>query len=813
MLLCLSHFAIGATSLYIQGNVANAVDKTPIANAHVMLNSNFITVTDEMGLFALDAKPGDTLRIEANSFEYLQQVVSGNEPVLMQFAMMPINVNLDEVVVRTRKYTKKDNPAVELAKELIKRRDEGKLDKLNSYGRTCTRRVAYGLNNFSAREDNHVLNRFPFLSQYADTVTIAHEQRPVLPISVTHSIVSQQGGKTVSKRDSTLSTSHAGLDENFDIKGIQNFLAKMIGEVDIFQNDVPFMNNRFVSPLSTIGTTYYKYFLGDTVNVDGDSCVQLEFTPFTPQAMGFNGRLYVTADSSLFIKRVELSLPKSINLNFTGDMTVTQTFDRAQQGTRLPKDEEMIVEFKIFKNAQSLYAQQNTAYSDYRFTTGASAPNFVSAGMEHLTSVDSLQNMLDKLRSNKRFFWSEFAMKAMVKGYVPTAAREQDSYFEVGPIFSVFSYNKLEGFRTRIGGRTTTKFSRHLFLNGYVAMGWKNFKVKYLARAVYSFTPKQQFIEEYPIRAITLLHHYDTYLLGHDFMSSQADNVLFSISRIPDDKRLYRRLTTLSYKHEILRNFIVDLSVGHKTYEATEFVPLVDGNGVERERYKAWQLGINLRYSPSEKYILSYEGRSQVTEDAPVFTLSHTFTPRDTKRGTRLSNRTEIGIQKRFWLSAAGYLDMIVKASKQWNKVHYLDLLIPNANFTYNIQPESFALLNIMEFINDQQLQWDITYQLNGAIFNRIPLFKKLRLREVVSFRGLWGSLKDENNPALDPALLRLPPEVVYQPMGKKPYMEMSIGICNILRILRIDYVWRLTYRDTPGVDRRGVRFMLHFSF
>lgn len=813
MLLCLSHLAIGATSLYVQGIVANAVDKTPIANAHVMLNSNIITVTDEVGLFALEAKPGDTLRIEANSFEHLQLVVSGNEPVLMQFALMPLNVNLDEVVVRTGKYTKKDNPAVELAKKLIKRRDKGKLEKIDFYSRTCTRRVAYGLNNFSARDDNHVLNRFPFLAQYADTVTIAREQRPVLPISVTHSIVNQQGGKTVSKRDSTLSTSHAGLDENFDIKGIQNFLAKMIGEVDIFQNDVPFMNNRFVSPLSTIGTNYYKYFLGDTVNVDGDSCVQLDFSPFTPQAMGFNGRLYVTTDSSLFIKRVELSLPKSINLNFTGDMTVTQTFDRTQQGTRLPKDEEMIVEFKIFKNAQSLYAQQNTTFSDYRFTTGASVPNFVSAGMEHLTSVDSLQNMLDKLRSNKRFFWSEFAIKAMMKGYVPTAAREQDSYVDVGPIFSAFSYNKLEGFRTRIGGRTTTKFSRHLFLNGYVAMGWKNFKVKYMARAIYSFTPKQQFIEEYPIRSITLLHQYDTYLLGHDFMSSQADNVLFSISRIPDDKRLYRRLTTLSYKHEILRNFIIDLSVGHNTYEATEFVPLIDGNGVERDRYKAWQIGINLRYSPSEKYILSYEGRSQVTEDAPVFTLSHTFTPRDTKWGTRLSNRTEIGIQKRFWLSAAGYLDMIVKASKQWNKVHYLDLLIPNANFTYNIQPESFALLNIMEFINDQQLQWDITYQLNGAIFNRIPLFKKLRLREVVSFRGIWGSLKDSNNPNLDPALLRLPPEVTYQPMGKKPYMEMSIGICNILRILRLDYVWRLTYRDTPGVDRRGVRFMLHFSF
>ena len=811
--LCLSSLVSGATTRYIQGCVTNALDKSPITNAHVTVNNKQVTITDDAGLFAIEAKTGDTISVEANSYEQHLLIIKGNEQVLIQFALMPLNVNLDEVVVRKGKYSKKDNPAVALAKQLIKRRDVGKLEKIDSYSRTRTRRVAFGLNNFSDRDDNHVLNKFPFLALYADTVTLDNQPRPVLPVSVTHTLVLEQGGKTVVRRDSTLCSSHAGLDESFDINGIQAFLNKMIGEVDIFQNDVPFMNNRFVSPLSTIGTTYYKYFLGDTVVVDQDSCVQLSFTPFTPQAMGFNGTIYVTTDSSFFVKRVELSLPKSINLNFTGDMMLTQTFERALLGTRLPKEEEMIVEFQIFKNAQTLYAQQNTIYSDYHLIGTSLSFSTYDMGLEHFTNVNNMQNMLDRLRSDRRFYWSEYAIKAMAKGYVPTAAREQDSYVDVGPIFSIFSSNKLEGFRTRIGGRSTTKLSPHFFLNGYVAMGWKDHKLKYQARAVYSFTPKQQFIEEYPIRAFTLLHQYDTHLLGHDFISSQADNILFSISRAPDNKRLYRRLTMFSYKYELIPNFIVDLSVSHNTYEGTEYVPFVNGNGVQLERYKMWQMGISLRYSPGEKYIISYEGRSQVTDDAPIFTLSHIFTPRNSKLGTRCSNRTELGFQKRMWLSAAGYLDVIVKATKQWNKVHYLDLIIPNANLTYNIQPESFALMNVMEFINDQQLHWDITYQLNGAIFNRIPLLKKLRLREVVSFRGLWGSLKDDNNPDLNPDLLRLPPEIIYQPMGKKPYIEMSVGIANILRILRLDYVWRLTYRDTPGVDRHGIRFQLSFSF
>ena len=779
----------------------------------VTVNNKHVYNTDDSGLFVVETNVGDTIRIEANNYEHQLYIINGKEPTLLQFALMPLNVTLDEVVVRAGKYSKKDNPAVELAKQLIKRRDEGKLEVLDSYSRICSRRVAFGLNDFSTRDDNHILNKFPFLAQYADTVTLDNRPRPVLPVSVTHALVFEQGGKTVARRDSTLSSSHAGLDESFDINGIQAFLNKMIGEVDIFQNDVPFMNNRFVSPLSTIGTTYYKYFLGDTVVVDRDSCVQLSFTPFTPQAMGFNGTIYVTTDSSFFVKRVELSLPKSINLNFTGDMMLTQTFERALLGTRLPKEEEMIVEFQIFKNAQTLYAQQNTVFSDYRFTSDNIASNIDVTNIEGYTTVGDMKLMLDQLRDDKRFFWLEYAIKAMAQGYVPTASRKSDSYVDVGPIWSIFSYNKLEGFRTRIGGRTTTKFSPHFFLNGYVAMGWKDHKLKYQARAIYSFTPKQQFIEEYPIRAFTLLYQYDTHLMGHDFISSQADNVLFSISRAPDDKRLYRRLTALSYKHELTKNLIIELSVNHNTYEATRFIPFNDGNDIQFDQYKAWQFGVNLRYSPGEKFVLSYEGRSQVTEDAPIFILSHYFTPRNTSKGTRLSNRTELGFQKRIWLSAAGYLDVIFKAAKQWNKVHFLDLLLPNANLTYNIQPESYSLMNVMEFINDQQLEWDITYQLNGAIFNRIPLLNRLKLREVVEFKGLWGNLKNENNPELNPDLFRLPPQVVCQPMGKKPYMEMSIGLTNILRILRIDYVWRLTYRDMPSVDRHGIRFQLGFSF
>ena len=113
--------------------------------------------------------------------------------------------------------------------------------------------------------------------------------------------------------------------------------------------------------------------------------------------------------------------------------------------------------------------------------------------------------------------------------------------------------------------------------------------------------------------------------------------------------------------------------------------------------------------------------------------------------------------------------------------------------------------------ITDQYVSWYVTYYLKGWILNRIPGIKWLKLREVVSFSGIYGNLTDKNNPTLTPGLFQLPEGTM--PMGNQPYMEASIGLENILKILRIDYYRRLTYLDNPGIKKGGVRIALRFSF
>ena len=285
------------------------------------------------------------------------------------------------------------------------------------------------------------------------------------------------------------------------------------------------------------------------------------------------------------------------------------------------------------------------------------------------------------------------------------------------------------------------------------------------------------------------------------------------LKRKKDDKIQYLRQSKFDYKLELENGFSVGAGFEHNIHEASDFLPFVDALGNRRANYKEAGFNVTLRYAPGEKFVQTRSYRFPINIDNPIITLSHTYLPKGFLGSQFEVNKTEIGVQKRFWFSAWGYTDVIVKAAKIWSKVAYPDLLIPNANLSYTIQPESYTLMNAMEFANDQNISWDVTYWLNGALLNYIPVLKKLKLREVVSFRGLYGSLSKKNDPTKNEDLYQFPLGTNCRGLGKKPYMEIGAGLDNIFTFLRVDYVWRLTYRDTPGVNKSGVRIQLHFTF
>lgn len=821
----------------ITGIVRDSVSLEPIPYAAIFFKgSDKGLLANENGEFNMTTSTNFiSLSVSTMGYKEKEVFVNKGKTNELVIKLVPTGVALKEVVVNYKKdkYSKKNNPAVIFMEKLRNRRKLYDPKNHDYYSFDKHTKINLGLNNFSEEQKkNWIMKKFSFIFDYLDTSEVSG--KPILNVSVKEKISTEYfRRKPHNEKELIRGNKSAGIDEVFDQESIQRFLEDVFREVNIFENDITIMQNRFVSPLSSIGENFYKYYLTDTIPIDGVNCIELSFVPFTPESFGFTGRIYVPVeDTTLFIKRVKLNVPKSINLNYVENIYMTQDFEKAPDGSRLKTKDDMTVEFQIMPSTQGLYARRLTKYRNHSFESPQNLEIFNQEGKTILAenalympdqfwndnrqipikeSENSISKMLVRLREVPAFYWTEKVVVTLISGYIPT--KEKNSKFDFGPMNTTISGNPVEGMRLRVGGMTTAHLSKNLFSRGYLAYGLKDKKMKYQAELEYSFNDKKYHSMEFPIHSIKASHSYDVDQIGQHYFFTNADNVFLALKRQSNDKMTYLRSSNLQYKLETQSGFSVTAGFKYDTQEATKWLPFVDGYGNIYKKYYEASFNLTLRYAPGEKFYQTKNYRIPINLDAPVFTLTQTFAPKGLMSSLSTINKTELSIQKRFWFSAFGYTDIILKAGKIWSEVNYPNLLIPNANLSYTIQPESYTLMNALEFANDQYLSWDLTYWANGAIFNRIPMLKYLKLREVFSFRGLYGKLSDQNNPEYNNSLFRFPTNTNCKPMEKKPYMELGVGLDNIFTILRLDYVWRLTYKEAPGVDKRGLRIQLHFTF
>lgn len=821
----------------IEGIVTDSISGEPLSYVSVFLKgSGQGTTTDDNGRFHVSTNDNFTsLQISTMGYTPREVFVNKGKTNRLKIAMSPTATMLEEVIVKPKKekYSKKNNPAVQLLERIRSKMHD--YDPLNHeyYSYDKYEKIVMALNDFSPEKKKGLMKgKFKFIFEFLDTSEVSG--KPILPISV-----KEKSSHVLNRRSPEAHKEviegfkRSGLDEMMDEESIQRFLEDVFREIDIYSDDIPLMQNRFVSPLSKIASNYYKFYL-DTVNLQGERCLELSFAPHNPESFSFNGRLYIPVqDTTLFIKKVVMNVPKAINLNYVKNIYIVQNFEKAEDGSRLKVSDDMTVEFQIIPGTQGLYARRQTGYRDFSFLKPAY--EFISyldkEGKQFYSDLAAIQpeqywhdhrqipikeneqamkKLLARLRQVPVFYWTEKVVTVLVAGYIKTG---KDSKFDFGPMNTTISANTVNGARFRVGGMTTSNLSKHFFARGYVAYGCKDHKFMYGGEAEYSFNEKKYHSREFPINSLKVEYKYDLDQLGQHYLFTNPDNIFLSLKRQPDNKVTYRRLARFEYTLERPGGFSVKAGLKHEIQYPTRWLPFENGWGDVYRHYSQSAFTLTLRYAPGEKFYQTKSERFPINMDAPVFQITQEYGPRGMFGSLFTLNKTEISVSKRFWFSAFGYTDIILKAGKIWSKVQYPSLMWPNANLSYTIQPESYTLMNAMEFANDQYLSWDITYWANGALFNRVPLLKYLRLREVVSFRGLYGKLSDRNNPALNNDLFRFPFDAFTQPMGKKPYMELGVGIDNILTILRIDYVWRLTYRDTPNVAKGGLRIQLHFTF
>ena len=799
------------------------------------------------GRFSIKRLNGEKLTFSAVGYQELTILIGPNTPSEMKITLKTDTKQLKGVTVKTKrsKYSRKNNPAVELMKRVIAAKKRTDLANHDYYQFNKYQKITFAINDIKPTElENEKLKKKKWLINQIETCP--YNNKIILPLSVDETVtrnIYRKDPKT--EKSIIMGQSSSGVNDLIETGDIlNNVLKDVFTDVDLYDDQIRLLQYPFTSPIGKDAISFYRFYIVDTVYVDRDKCFHLQFLPNNQQDFGFRGEIWILADSTLHVKRCNLTLPKKSDVNFVDNLQIIQEYTRLPEGDWALTTDDMFVEMSIAKFLTKAIVIRTTRMSDYAFDElpdklfkGKTKVLHESNAMmrdeafwdkyrsvELTKSESSMDAFINNLSQQKAFKYIIFGVRAFIENFVETGSQNHPSKVDIGPINTMISSNFIDGVRTRISAQTTANLNPHWFLSGYYARGWDSRKNYYKGELTYSFNKKEYLPREFPKRTLTFTSTYDVCSPSDKFMHTDKDNVFTALKWTKVEKMMFYNRQQLSFEREEEWGFRTTISLKTEENEACGdlfFKPLsmvgMEDAMIGQGKFRTTEARIELRYAPGETFINTKQRRLPVNLDAPVFTLSHTTGIKGFLGGDYDYNFTEASIYKRLWLNSWGKIDILAKGGIQWNKVPFPLLIMPAANLSYIISDETFNLINNMSSLTTDTQALTYRGNLNGKIFNRIPLLKKLKWREWLGIKCLWGTLTDKNNPTLaanagDGMLMEFP-EGSYIMDSKRPYIELIAGIHNIFKIIHIQYVHRLNYNHLPTATKNGVRLMMRLTF
>ena len=823
-------------------------DSIPYASA-IYRGHNVAVASNINGQFTIARHEGWVLTFSAVGYISKSITITSSTKQNFNVKLKPDTKALKEVVVKTkrRRYSRKNNPAVELMKKVVEAKKRTDLDNRDYYQYNKYQKLTLALNDITPEKlEDPKMKKKPWLKDQVEKCE--YNGKLILPISVDETVTQKIYRKHPhSEKNIVKGQNSTGVNDLFQTGDILNTVLKdVFSDVNIYDDQIRLLQYPFTSPIGKDAVAFYRFYIMDTLYVERDKCIHLHFLPNNQQDFGFRGDIYILADSSYQVKRCELTIPKKSDVNFVENMKIVQEFTQLPDSTWVLSVDDMLAEIKLASFIKEAAVIRTTRLTDYAFDPlpkqlfkgKAKDVKEADAMMRDeafwnkyrqvsLTKSESkMDAFVNNLSQIKGFKYIIFGLKALIENFVETG---NPSKVDIGPINTMLTSNPVDGLRTRISAQTTAKLNPHWFASGYFARGWKSEKNYYKADLTYSFNKKEYLPREFPKRTLTLSSTYDIMAPSDKFMKTDKDNVFTSFKWSKVNKMMFYNRQEIKYEREEDWGFKTTLGFKAEENEGAlglNFTPLsqysqkyTDGNVLlepNSNKFRTSEFHAEFRFAPGETYINTKQRRLKINLDAPVFILGHTIGVKGFLGGDYRYNFTEASIYKRFWMKSWGKIDCYLKGGIQWNQVPYPLLIMPETNLSYIIQDETFELIDNMEFLNDRFASLYISWDFNGKIFNRIPLLKKLKWREYIGFRCLWGGLSDKNNPFLEQNaqsdILMLFPEGCHVMDSKKPYYELSVGIHNIFKLIHVEYVRRLNYHY-ENTHKDGIRFMVRMTF
>ncbi|HXB35023.1 MAG TPA: DUF5686 family protein [Puia sp.] len=827
---CLS--ALGQ-SRALSGRILDSATRQPVPKASIMaVGTSRGTLSDTTGRFHF-VLPGKAQRIRVTAAGYAPVTLlvdSSTEPLTILLSVS--YVSLQQVVIdRKKRYRNRHNPAVDLIREVIAHKPENAPTSYPyvSYHQYDKVRV---LTDRPPRiiTEGKLFKKYRFLFT-PDTTLVPGKRLVPAYLEETYSRNYERTNPD-RKKEIILGHKRVDLGQYIDMSGVSAIMNRLYQDFTVYDNTMLVFTLQFMSPVAKLGPDLYEYFIRDTIEENGVRLVRVNFIPRNPQDLLFSGNLYITLDGSYAIKKAELEAGSHSNVNWVRSFVVRQTFEKGPGGRYYRSQSDLLSYFSLTRNNLGLYGQHVIVSSDVSDSTlpdeafrglpidttlaSVPLPDSIWTGMRPIpltASEDRTYRNTDsllKMRSYRRLMdWITFA----------TVGYKSAGVFDIGPVGNFYSFNSLEGSRYQVGGRSNVKLSTRWFTDDYVAYATGDQRWKYHASATYSVNHKS--IYAYPFHYIQASFLHDIRNPGAENLFATDNSFLGSFSRGIGGKWLYTDVGNLSYIREFGDHFSYNFGGKYWRQQPAQDLYYIyqqpDGISDSIHQLTTTQLSVTLGWSPHQQFYQGHNYRRIINTQYPTFSLQYAVGIKGLLGGQYMYNAFHLGIAKRWYLAPVGFMDIRFNAGYITGNLPFPLLIIQPANPSFFYSFNGYNLMNVEEFITDHYASLNVDHYFNGFFLNKIPLLKKLRLREVVEGKILFGGVRPENNPATNPEQMKFPLNdqgvLTTYALGSQPYLEAGVGIYNILNIIRIDFVRRFTYLQHPGISTNGLRLSTGLNF
>jgi hypothetical protein len=813
----------------IKGRVTDASNGDPIPFASVGLKGlPYGTNTNFEGQFELKAKSlSDSLFVSFVGYKRKIKKVARIPNQVIDFQIEPAQKALAEVIVYSG-----ENPVNKVLRKLQANKLKNDRSKLSAYEYDSYSKIELDVDNISDK-----FREKKFMKEIETSIQkfqkIAGEDgKLVIPTYISEAISKFYFLSSPNrKREEILKTNIKGV-------GVQEggFVSQLLGgnlfaNYNFYQNFVPFFGKDFASPIGEGWKANYRYFMGDTLNVDGHICYQIDYEPKNPMDLLFSGQVWIDTTSFALVQ-IDASVGKEANLNFIDKIRISQELEQTSEGAWLPAKTRFLIDVEeITKNSAGMLLK-----------ILVSNKNFVVNKPHETAFYDLMSEVAEDHKEPNPDFWKYARHESLnnqdyeafalvdsvrnlptVKTYVEIAELILSGYkkfndIEVGPYISSIAFNKVEGARFRVGFRTNANFDKNWILRGNVGFGTKDLVPKYALEVNYLFSKKKWTIAG-------LKHSYDIERVGLTPELIGDNRLFYAFTRWGAfSGAFFRRSSEAFFNTELTKGFSINTSLVTRSFEPLfrfyyRTQPELGMSSPVKDNLQETFLTVQLRFAKNENFIMNGNERITLsTKRVPVLTFTYQQGFKEMFGGDFNYHRFTLKAYQTFNFGKIGHSDYTFTAGYTPSTLP-APLLFPHlGNETFFFVRSAFSTMNYFEFVSDQYMSLQLNHNFEGLLFNRIPLIKKLKWRFIGSANAVVGSqsvanmemMKDVNNPlrskflenyafgSLDP---------------NKPFVEVGYGIDNIFRLFRVQAFHRLTYLDRPNVSPFRLMASINFSF